>query len=172
MFEFIKTLSESKVFRSESDFKSYSNDDLQLMLYMYILGLCALSQEKDTEKSAREYISKTIAYGGFNVFRGVTNDLYMLCYSQRDNKYFDQKKFIMFMQMLQFGMHMGIYSYLNGYQRDLSIKNANIKSISRIFAYWNSSSETDKSYAIKMLHREIYMRTTLSEIFPLLKELE
>lgn len=172
MFEIIKDLSESRVFRSESNLRNFSERDQKYLLYLYILAMTILIKESTTKSWTREYIMRTVLYNNFDYFRNVSTDMYQLCYGRDDDKYFDKKTFIGFMQNIRFGNLGMIYPKLNYYQRVLSVSDLRIRDISRIAAYWEDMSDRDKQFAMRILIREIYIKTQISELLPVLRKLE
>jgi ABC-type uncharacterized transport system fused permease/ATPase subunit len=128
-----------------------------------------LVQDEDYKEEAISYLSKAIAFGNFDFLRTSGNDLYMLAFAQKDNKYFDEKHLIRFVQSVIMGNYGMIYSYLNKLHASLKVKNGNFSRFKRYAAYWNRVSELEKKRALDMVLADIRKDMNNAELLHVLR---
>lgn len=79
--QFINTLTESKLFRTESMLTQLYIKDVADCLFMNCVLLTIFKNIYETSGFTFEYVKKTQQFSNFNVFRGNYNDLCMLLYA-------------------------------------------------------------------------------------------
>ena len=72
---FLKYVVEGKVIRRFSDLQRFSFTDVTERIYLSLLTLAWLSQDKDTRSFADSYVEQTMAKGTFDQVRMINNDL-------------------------------------------------------------------------------------------------
>ena len=72
-------LSESRLYRTTSGFKSLTGRDIANLAYLNTLILYMMLQDDKQHDYAKQYAKKTIQYGNYDMFRTHATDLYLLC---------------------------------------------------------------------------------------------
>lgn len=169
MFELINDLSESKSFRNKDALGKLDDQKAKDLLFIHVAILLSLVQDEEYGKEAKAYFSKAIAFGNFDYFRTSGNDLYMLAFDQKDDKYFDEKHLIRFIQSVIMGNYGMVYSYLNKLHTSLKVKNGNFSRFKRYAAYWSRVSDSEKKRALEMALVEIRRDMPNSELLQMLR---
>jgi hypothetical protein len=79
--DFIKTLTESKLFPSKGTFQRYTGRQLAELAYLHIIALRIMSCEKITHMQAKQYALKTNNHDDFKKWRQSSTDLYYIIYA-------------------------------------------------------------------------------------------
>ncbi len=169
MFELLGDLSESKSFRCQKSLDKIEEQRSRDLLFAHVCILMCLIQEEDTKDNAQRYMSKAIAFGNFDFFRSSGNDLYMLAYNEKENKYFDEKGLIRFVQSVIMGNYNFIYTYLNKLQTSLGVKNSTFTRFKRYAGYWDRISEREKRRALEMVLIDIRKDMPMSELYHMIR---
>lgn len=169
MFELINDLSESKSFRNRDSLAKLEDQRSLDLLFAHVAVCLTLMQEDDYKEEVIKYVSKAITFGNFDFFRSSGNDLYALCYRQKDNKYFNQSDLIRVCRSAIMGNYGILYSYLNKLNTSLGVKNNNFSKFKRYASYWNRVGDHEKKRALEMVMIDLRRDMPNSELSYILR---
>lgn len=184
-YEFINTIAESKIYRSNLFLEKHSEEHVREMLYMYVLGLHMLVNSPDERDVAwaRDYCSRTGTMNNFDNFRLGGNDLYVFAFliigKNRPSTFKAKGKFnkIEFLTYLRRNArdqqidHL-LPTYFRKLEGGLKITEPQLKATRRLVSYWDDIEDFQQLRAISLLVRNIRSIDRKSEILPKLEDLK
>lgn len=142
--EFIKNISESKIFNNKEDLNKVSKSVLSELLMAYSLGLHVLHSEKI---SLREYVEQTLLFENFNTFRQTDNDLYVLlnAIAEKNNR-FNTSMFKSFLKNIYEGKDNDSFveKYFLRLETELMMENKQLKKFRRQVSHYNRLRSKDR----------------------------
>lgn len=167
-FQLIDSLSESKIFRSKNHIDDVSGAEVKDLFYLYVLSLYVLSKDSESASWARNYASKTKAFGNFEHFRTSATDLYILAYiisgnhdygnsSQEQFPYINQREFLNFLRVISGEMDVDtlVNQYLMKLERNMRVSNSLYKSLRRKISNWDNLKPEQQKDVHKRLYKYI-----------------
>jgi len=158
-FEFVKELSEAKLFRNPTKLKNASIGDLADNFFNAVLGLEIL---KHTDpKAAQKYAQQTLAYGNLNGWRSSGSDLHNMAHLLINNRQYSNKLDIdrvVTVPELQFKTYLRNLSqgkidrnfdrkFILNLQKGLGINSPGLKSARRLITDWDRALPNEKQLA-------------------------
>ena len=168
-------LTEAKLYRSTSQFRTLTGKDVANLLYLNTLSLALMYLTEDTHEAARGYAKQTAQYGTYALFRTSATDIYMLAYqvNNPDNDYasmkdpigskkflnrlhFDSRKHVSVMRRVQTGgaQPNELHSFLMRLESQLAVTDSRYKTWRREVATWDRASESRRTKVIRDINRE------------------
>jgi hypothetical protein len=158
-FEFVKELSEAKLFRNPTKLKDTSVGQLADSFFNAILGLEILKQTDPT--AAQKYAKQTLAYGNLNGWRSSGSDLHNIAHLLINNRRYADKLEIdrvVTVPELQFKTYLKNTAqgrkdlnfdrrFLLNLQKGLGINSPGLKSARRLIADWPRTLPNEKQLA-------------------------
>lgn len=193
-FEFIKSLSESSLIRSEGSLKKFTARDVADYIFLYFMALEILRTEFDSAPFAVSYAEKTLAPGNIDSFRNTGTDLFLLIYTlfgkNNENAFKNldnQQANEVFIKSLGFDWTQA-KKYLNGINHGnqasssdrqfllkldtmLQIKISDYKSIRRLVVEWAELEQQERQVVMTRLLLAFRTRIARSEILPELERI-
>jgi hypothetical protein len=187
MFDFIGTLTESKLISTTSALKNYSAADLAEIAVLNICALYILSCEKSTQSFAASYAKKTVQNGDFDHWRSNANDLYVILYSLiaedvelHDQEHSDSFKanmpihenlLIRWLRDIGAGRHSGAHkNFFTNLDFNFKIKNPSLRAIRRLVMEWEDLDKHDRELAMTRMLQMFRAHARRSELLgPLTK---
>jgi len=177
-------LSESKLYRTTSGFKSLTGRDIADLFYLQTLSLIMMYQDSKQHDYALVYARKTAQYGPYAVFRTAATDLYMLGFAINNPDYGSLKfkgKDVSFLNSLQF-QNRKHYAFMQRIQRQgisksditttlfrfesqLQIKNPILKQLRRMIIDWPRLKFAQRQLVVSKVIQLMRLRGRGSEIF-------
>lgn len=174
--ELVDTLTESKLYRSNSMGKAFKSDSVAQLLFLNTLALTLMAQDKSQHNYAKEYAKRTTAYSNYLLFRNAGTDLYTLAHHVKyphskslklaDNKKgedyldalrFDDKTHWKMMQRIARGDRNLIGTlkpYLMRLENQLKVP-SRLRSLRRDITTWGSMSQNQRERAVAKLYDEM-----------------
>lgn len=185
-FDFINTLSESRLYPSTSSLRQKTPRQVADLAHAMLCALRILLAENETRPWAREYARKTAQYYGFNSWRPGGTDLYILLYAllgdadlkpgkddPRPWLPIDEKMLIRWFKTA--GQDRDDESLVRRIFLKLDmmfdIKDGSLKAIRRLVMDWPHLRHSEKSLAVTRLLQIIRNRASMGEMLPHLKML-
>lgn len=158
-FEFVKELSEAKLFRNPTKLKDASIGDLADNFFNAILGLEILKHTDPV--AAQKYAKQTLAYGNLNGWRSSGSDLHNMAHLLINNRRYSDKldlDRIVTVPELQFKTYLKNLAqgrkdlnfdrrFLLNLQKGLGINSPGLKSARRLIADWSHASPNEQQLA-------------------------
>lgn len=183
---FLQSLAENKVFRTKSDLRKPSHEQVSSLFYLYFLALYALTRSAKTEPEASEYLSRAVALKNFDHFRVGINDYYNMAhmffgdisYGETDivtlitKDKTQQQQFIRINKMIASGTDVKgqLMSFTLKFEKMLRINNGVYKDIRRKVLQFDGLDEKEHKVLFKRLAKHIRLLTPRADILPLLKQ--
>ena len=172
MFDFIKTLNESKMIKGQESLKNFSARDCADLAFTCVLTLQILHSEENGKEFAAEYAHKILMFDDVDSFRLSGNDLYTLMFvlfgknnNSAINHLKNQEDSLALLKTLRFDYTTfrkwleAIISqdlvdndkFLLSLESDLNIRDSNLRSIRRAVCDWNNLDNNEKADVIDLL---------------------
>ena len=170
MFDFIGTLSESKLISSTSNLEKYDDVELSELVVLYLCSLYMLYNDDHSKSFALSYAKRTIQYGtDFDKWRTSGTDLYVILHGIPD--ILDATLLVRWLREMSNDhvreqTHRALFSRID---HNFKIKNSAIRSVRRLVMDWDTLSQQDKRSAMTRLLSLLKARAQKSEV---LDELE
>ena len=182
---FLKYVSEGKVIRRHSDLQRYTFPEVTERIYLSLLALALMSQDKGTLGFAKSYADQTMAKGTFDQVRMMNNDLAnMLAIGSGDpeiTKKLKNKNQAQAMRQRQPVPVMALRRYLRSWEdhyrnltqleRALNIQDANLRNIRRAVANYNNLNSKLKMQTLHRLQQQLQSKLPNTDILKKFKEL-
>jgi hypothetical protein len=182
---FLKYVSEGKVIRRHSDLQRYTFPEVTERIYLSMLALALMSQDKDTNSFAKAYADQTMAKGTFDQVRIINNDLAnMLAIVAGDpeiTKKLKNKNQAQAMRQRQPVPVMALRRYLRNWEdhfknltnleRALNITDSNLRNIRRAVANYNRLDSKTKLETLHRLKQQLQSKLPNTDILRKFKEL-
>ena len=182
---FLKYVSEGKVIRRHSDLQRYTFPEVTERIYLSLLALALMSQNKDTLGFAKTYADQTMAKGTFDQVRMMNNDLAnMLAIVSGDpeiTKKLKNKNQAQAMRQRQPMPVMALrrylrsweehYKNLTNFERSLGIHDANLKNIRRAVANYKKLDSKMKMQTLHRLQQQLQSKLPNTDILKKFKEI-
>jgi|HigsolmetaAR202D_1030399.scaffolds.fasta_scaffold01498_17 hypothetical protein len=178
--EFIRNLSESKLFPSKEILERYSRREIAELLYLYIIAFRIFMAEESTRFWASNYLRKTIQHGEFSRWQTTGNDLYVLIYAIQAKKG-DEKPYPLRMSDLTRWIKQGatrrefpdrltdrLFVRLDF---DLRIKHESMRAVRRLVSSWPTLEKEYRRLAMTRLLQFLRARSPKSDILLMLRRL-
>lgn len=158
-FEFVKELSEAKLFKNPTKLKNVSVGQVADSFFNAILGLEILKYTDP--KAAKKYAQQTLAYGNLNGWRSSGSDLHNMAHLLLNNRrYSDKLEFdrVITLPQLQFKTYMKNIAlgkvdtsfdrkFLLNLQKNLGVQSAGLRSARRLISDWPRALTNEKQLA-------------------------
>lgn len=183
MFEFIGTLSESRLIPSKSNYRHFGADELAELAVLYVSALNILFFVKETKQFAISYARQTVANGtNFTKWQTGANDLYAILYGLegKDVELDDPEFSNDFKHTLPFGgpalvqwlKDMAGGHHVPAHHRPLftrldfnfKIKNSSIKAVRRLAMDWPDLDGHERQLVMTRLLQLLRNRAPKSEL--------
>ena len=182
---FLKYVSEGKVIRRHSDLQRFSFPEVAERIYLSLLALALMSQNKDTEGFVRSYARQTMAKGTFDQVRMINNDLAnMLAIVAGDPEITKKLKNKNQAQAMRQRLPVPVmalrrylrtrqnhYSNLTQLERSLGIQDGNLRNIRRAVADYNKLNTRMKLQTLHRLQQQLHSKLPNTDILKKFKEL-
>jgi hypothetical protein len=192
-YEFIKSISESSLIRSEKALSKFNARDIADFIFLYFIALQILRNEFESTPYAMAYADKTLAPGSIDSFRNTGTDLFLLMYTlfgknnetalkNLDNQLANE----VFLKTLGFDWSqarrwLGAISngskessqdrqFLLKLETMLQIKTSDYRSARRLAADWGSLEQQERQLVMTRLLMAFRSRMPRSEILPELEK--
>jgi len=189
-FEFISTLSESRLVPAETMMRRWRADELAEVVVLYVCALYVLHCHTDTEHFATGYAKKTVQFGtNFEQWKSGGSDLYVMLYglkasgvTLRDQVFSDE-----FKHRLPFGEPLlvkWLRDLSNGRVQDVThralfnrldfnfkITSSSIRAVRRLVMDWPELDKEERKLAMTRLLQLIKNRAPKSELLSQLRQL-
>lgn len=190
-FEFINTLSESRLIPSKTSYRQYDAQDISEMVALYLCTLYILYCERESRETAISYARRTLQYGiHFGTWHTGGTDLYALLHGITDGTDIDfrnQSRSERFRHQLPMdeilivrwirelsqgsirpGTHRQLFIRLDF---NLKIENQSIRSVRRLVMDWKDLAEPEARLATTRLLQLLRNRAPRSELLGTLKDM-
>jgi hypothetical protein len=158
-FEFVKEISEAKLFRNPTKLKDASISQIADSFFNAVLGLEILKHTDPT--AAQKYARQTLAYGNLNGWRSSGSDLHNMAHMLINNRQYSDKLEIdrmVFVPELQFKNYLRNISqgkvdanfdrrFLLNLQKGLGVKSPGLRSARRLIGDWPRTLPNEKQLA-------------------------
>lgn len=193
-FDFIKSLSESSLIRSEDSLSKFTARDVADFIFLYFMALQILRSEFESAPYAISYAEKTLAPGNIDNFRNTGTDLFLLMYTlfgKNNESAFknldNQVASIALLKTLGFDWSQArrwLGSVARGGPEDtsgrqfllkletmLQIKTSDYKSARRLIVDWSSLEQQERQLVMTRILLAFRTRLPRSEILPELERI-
>lgn len=158
-FEFVKELSEAKLFRNPTKLKNASVGQLADTFFNAILGLEILKHTDPV--AAQKYAKQTLAYGNLSGWRSSGSDLHNMAHLLINNRRYADKleidrvvtvpelQFKTYLRNLAQGKNDPAFDrkFMLNLQKSLGINSPGLKSARRLISDWNRALPNEKQLA-------------------------
>ncbi len=182
---FMKYVVEGKVIRRFSDLGRFSFPDVTERIYLSMLALALMSQDKSTMPFVKQYVDQTMAKGTFDQVRIINNDLAnMLAIVSGDpeiTKKLKNKNQAQAMRQRQPVPIMALRRYMRSWEdhyrnltqleRALNIKDANLMNIRRAVANYGKLDSRRKMQTLHRLQQQLQSKLPNTDLHRKFKEL-
>lgn len=190
MFDFIGTLSESRLVPSQTTLRNFTAQDLSELAVLYVCALYILSTYEDSESVAYNYAKRTVQYGSdFEKWRVSANDLYAILYGLmnrsatlknphtsdpfREHLPLNIPSYLRWLKALGYGdgnrisksTHRFLFSRLDN---NFKINNSSIRAVRRAVMDWEDLDAKEKRLTMTRLMQLMQIRAPKSELLPAL----
>lgn len=190
MFDFINTLSESRLIASNRNLRRYSAEELAELAVLYLCGLYILFNNNETEKFARQYAKRTLQYGThFEQWHSGATDLYAILHGlkNQDVQLDDPIASDKFRRIVPLGeavlvrwlrdmasgtihmpQHRALFTRLDF---NFKIGSSSLRAIRRLVMDWTDLTRSEHKLAMTRLLQMLRSRGAQSEVLPELNRL-
>ena len=182
---FMKYVVEGKIIRKFSDLQRFSFPEVTERIYVSLLALALMSQDKSTMPFVGRYVDQTMSKGTFDQVRMINNDLAnMLAIVAGDpeiTKKLKNKNQAQAMRQRQPVPVMALrrymrtwedhYKNLSQLERALNINDGNLRNIRRAVANFKNLDARQKMQALQRLKQQLQSKLPNTDILKKFKEL-
>jgi len=182
---FMKYVVEGKVIRRFSDLERFSFPDVTERIYISMLTLALMSQNKSSVPFVKQYVDQTMAKGTFDQVRMINNDLAnMLAIVSGDpeiTKKLKNKNQAQAMRQRQPVPIMALRRYMRTWEdhyrnltqleRALNIKDANLMNLRRAVANYSKLESNRKMQTLHRLQQQLQSKLPNTDLHRKFKEL-
>ena len=184
--QFINTLCESKMFRTKQVASNINVNDAAELAFVYFMLLNVWNKDYDFAPLAKEYAERTVMFSNFDNFRTSATDLYISLNRLigKDQSYDDEKDKIAIdrihikqLDVKRYLAHIANNvsspqfenTMLMKFQRDLNIQDSMLRSIRRLVADWDNTTQSQRALVVTRLTQYVKLRAIKSDAYsPLL----
>jgi hypothetical protein len=169
---FIIDLNESSQYRTRQILQSKGSEELSNHIFVDLIVLWIFYNEYDYMDIASEYARKTVQYGGFDLYRQSSSDLYLAIHGyMKENSKLNKIMLVRYLKsIMNLDLKVSFFrEFLQKTERDLGITNPSLKNLRRLSQNWGLLNKSQKEYLLKKIYNIYQKYAQRSELFYILK---
>ena len=182
IFDFIQTISESKLIPNRKNLHDFDYEKLAELAFINILSLRILLEEDELATFAQQYCRKTAQWGNFKTWRSDSTDIYVTLYglisdeAKNDKKYHYPRIFMPIDALLMYRWlragadqrHDKSLTHRLFVQLDtmFRIKDSSMRAIRRLVMDWDTITTEQRKLALTRLLQFMRTRAAKGELLP------
>lgn len=164
MFDFIKELSESKLFPSKLTLDKVSDNDLRRWVFMMLCALSIMGKDDHCRNWVKDYCRKTVRQNQFDDWRSDGTDLYLAIYALHKRECIKISRIKLWLKDLSEGRLTTDKRFFTSLGEITHVNDSVLMTIRRHVLNWDDLSRSDRKDTVRRLQSKMKIAFVRSEV--------